>query len=80
MNLKNYACGEWVTSTEKHKHYTTLLMATKWLASSAGLDFALMCNYARTVGGPALRKMTFFERGLMLKKLALYLNERKEDL
>ena len=27
-------------------------------------------RYAREVGGPALRKLTFTERGVMLKKLA----------
>ncbi len=80
MNLKNYACGEWVTSTEKTQTlYNAINGDEVAVASSAGLDFALMCNYARTVGGTALRKMTFFERGLMLKKLALYLTERKED-
>jgi oxepin-CoA hydrolase/3-oxo-5,6-dehydrosuberyl-CoA semialdehyde dehydrogenase len=37
-----------------------------------------MAHYARTVGGKALRKMTFYERGYMLKKLALYLTEIKK--
>ena len=37
-----------------------------------------MLRYARTVGGPPLRRMTFPERGRMLKALALYLMERKE--
>ncbi|HRD54536.1 MAG TPA: phenylacetic acid degradation bifunctional protein PaaZ, partial [Flavobacteriales bacterium] len=46
--------------------------------SSGGLDFAHMLNYARTVGGPPLRKMTFPERGRMLKALALHLMERKD--
>ena len=36
-----------------------------------------MMNYARTVGGPVLRKMTFQERGLMLKALALHLHSIK---
>ena len=40
--------------------------------------FAEMMNYARKVGGPALRKMTFQERGRMLKALALHLTEKKE--
>ena len=40
-------------------------------ASSKGLDFSEMMNYARKVGGPALRKMTFQERGLMLKKTGI---------
>ncbi|MBK8847050.1 MAG: phenylacetic acid degradation bifunctional protein PaaZ [Bacteroidetes bacterium] len=78
--LSNYACGEWVTSAEKTQTlYNAINGDEVAVASSAGLDFGMMCNYARTVGGPALRKMTFFERGLMLKKLAMYLTDRKED-
>ena len=49
-----------------------------YTASSDGLDFGAMMQYARKVGGPALRKLTFQERGRMLKALALYLTERKE--
>lgn len=45
--------------------------------SSEGLDFKGMLDYARTVGGPNLRSMTFHERARMLKALALYLSERK---
>jgi oxepin-CoA hydrolase/3-oxo-5,6-dehydrosuberyl-CoA semialdehyde dehydrogenase len=47
------------------------------VADSTGLDFGAMLNYGRETGGPALRKMTFQERGRMLKALALYLTERK---
>ena len=36
-----------------------------------------MMNYAKKLGGPALRKMTFQERGLMLKALALHLHSIK---
>jgi oxepin-CoA hydrolase/3-oxo-5,6-dehydrosuberyl-CoA semialdehyde dehydrogenase len=46
------------------------------VASSAGLDFNDILNYARK-NGQALRKMTFQERGRMLKALALFLMERK---
>ncbi len=48
--------------------------------SSEGLDFKGMLDYARTVGGPKLRQMTFHERARMLKALALYLNEHKAEL
>ena len=48
-------------------------------ASSEGLDFAAMLEYARTVGGPALRRLTFHERARMLKALAQYLMERKDE-
>lgn len=48
-------------------------------ASSKGIDFGMMCDYARKTGGLSLRKMTFHERGRMLKALALYLTEKKES-
>lgn len=47
-------------------------------ASSEGLDFAAILEYGRRTGNPALRHMTFHERGRMLKALALYLLDRKE--
>ncbi|MEO6198673.1 MAG: phenylacetic acid degradation bifunctional protein PaaZ, partial [Sphingomicrobium sp.] len=47
---------------------------------SGGLDFAAMLEHARTVGGPALRRMTFHERARMLKGLGLAVMERKEEL
>ena len=47
--------------------------------SSSGLDFKAMLKYGRETGGATLRKMTFHERGRMLKSLALYLNERRKE-
>ncbi|GAA0871384.1 phenylacetic acid degradation bifunctional protein PaaZ [Gangjinia marincola] len=47
--------------------------------SVEGLDIPSILNYGREVGNKALRKMTFQERGNMLKKLALYLTKRKEE-
>jgi oxepin-CoA hydrolase/3-oxo-5,6-dehydrosuberyl-CoA semialdehyde dehydrogenase len=49
-------------------------------ASSDGLDFGAMTRYARGVGGPALRALTFHQRAALLKELAVYLNERKDRL
>jgi oxepin-CoA hydrolase/3-oxo-5,6-dehydrosuberyl-CoA semialdehyde dehydrogenase len=47
--------------------------------SSGGLDFKAMADFARSVGGPALRAMTFHARARMLKGVAKYLMERKES-
>ncbi|RMI15366.1 MAG: phenylacetic acid degradation bifunctional protein PaaZ, partial [Calditrichaeota bacterium] len=41
--------------------------------------FKGILDYARTVGGPPLRKMTFHERGRMIKQLAMYLHERRKE-
>ncbi|MEH0059933.1 phenylacetic acid degradation bifunctional protein PaaZ [Auritidibacter ignavus] len=46
--------------------------------SSAGLNFPTIVDYARNTGGPALRELTFHQRGVMLKKLGAYLNERRD--
>jgi oxepin-CoA hydrolase/3-oxo-5,6-dehydrosuberyl-CoA semialdehyde dehydrogenase len=47
--------------------------------TSDGLDFAAMLDYARRVGGPALRQLTFHQRGEMLKALAKFLTEHKRE-
>ena len=48
-------------------------------ADTEGIDLERACVFAREVGGPALRKMTFQERGRMLKRLALHLHSMKEE-
>jgi oxepin-CoA hydrolase/3-oxo-5,6-dehydrosuberyl-CoA semialdehyde dehydrogenase len=76
--LHNYALGQWVAGAGKGKTlYDAVTGEVVATASAEGLDFAAMINYARTVGGPALRKLTFQERGRMLKALAMFLSERK---
>jgi oxepin-CoA hydrolase / 3-oxo-5,6-dehydrosuberyl-CoA semialdehyde dehydrogenase len=79
MKLQNYAQGRWVEGAEEGKPLFNALTGEQIAtASSKGLDFAEMMHYARTVGGPALRKMDFQERGLMLKALALHLISQKK--
>ncbi len=78
--LHNYACGQWVAGAENGQElYNAITGDVVATASSKGLDFAKMCDYARTVGGPKLRKMTFHERGQMLKALAMHLQSKKEE-
>src|SRR5829696_1142102 len=49
-------------------------------SGSGGLDFKAMLDHARSVGGPALRRMTFHQRAWMLKDLANAIMARKEEL
>src|SRR5256714_218077 len=78
--LLNYVAGEWVEGTglctTLHHAVTGAPVAE---SSSEGIDFATMVGYARRVGGPALRKLTFHERALMLKAMAQFLTARKDD-
>ena len=78
-NYENYALGKWIKGDgEGTTLYNAINGEEIGKASSKGLDFSQMMNYARKVGGPNLRKMTFQERGLMLKALSLHLHSIKK--
>jgi oxepin-CoA hydrolase/3-oxo-5,6-dehydrosuberyl-CoA semialdehyde dehydrogenase len=80
MKLKNYVAGEWIEGEGAGAIlYNAITGDQVAEASSKGLDYKKMFEYARTVGGPALRKLTFHDRALMLKALALHLTSKKED-
>ncbi len=72
--LENYITGNWISGDDEgqplYNAVTGDMIAT---ASTMGLDFNSILEYGRTVGSPALRKMTFHDRGLMLRALALHL-------
>ena len=80
MKLENFVKDDWISGDGAGR---PLLSAvdSRPLASitSDGLDFAAMLEHARTVGGANLRKLTFHERGDMLKALAQYLMEHKKE-
>ena len=77
--FQNYILGNWENGTGVETTiYHAITGKTLGSVSSDGIDFSEVLNYGRNVGGPILRKMTFQERGRMLKALALYLMDRKE--
>ena len=79
--LENYITGKWITGDgDGQQLYNAINGEEIYAASTKGLDYKAITNYARTVGNPALRKMTFHERGNMLKALALYLREHLEKI
>lgn len=79
MKIKSYAMGKWVEGDgEGSPVYNAVTGDIYGHVSSKGLDFKGMHEYARKVGGPNLRKMTFHERGRMLKQMALHLFEKKD--
>ena len=77
--FQNYILGNWVNGDGIE---TPLFHAVSQVelgsVSSAGIDYGQVFEYGRKTGGRSLRKMTFQERGRMLKALALYLMERKD--
>ena len=76
--FQNYILGNWSNGDGVETNlYHAINGSFIGTASSAGIPFKDVLEYARK-NGPTLRKMTFQERGRMLKALALYLMERKE--
>lgn len=78
--LENYTLGRWTTGGHAPQE---LLDASTGeviaLANTEGFDFAAILDYGRRVGNPKLRRLTFHERGRMLKALAFYLDSKKEQ-
>ncbi|MEJ8817541.1 phenylacetic acid degradation bifunctional protein PaaZ [Lacibacter sp. H407] len=72
--LGNYITGHWINGDgEGQALYNAVTGEAIGSASTKGLDFKSILAYGRTVGNPALRKMTFHERGNMLKAVAIHL-------
>jgi oxepin-CoA hydrolase/3-oxo-5,6-dehydrosuberyl-CoA semialdehyde dehydrogenase len=77
QRYQNYVLGQWVDGQGAEINLYNAINGNQiGTVSSAGIDFSEVLNYGRK-HGRALRKMTFQERGRMLKALALFLMERK---
>jgi len=78
--LENYITGRWITGDGDGQQLLDAVTGQAiYAASTKGVDFASVLDYGRSVGNPALRKLTFHERGRMLRALAQYLMARKEE-
>ncbi len=72
--LGNYIEGNWIEGDgDGTLLYNAVTGETIATATTQGLDFRTMIDYARRVGNPNLRKLTFHERGRMLRALAMHL-------
>ncbi len=79
MKLGNYITGKWIEGDgDGQELYNAVNGEVVAFATTKGLDFKSILDYGRNNGSTALRKMTFQERGRMLKSLALHLLEKKE--
>lgn len=78
--LASYSCGTWFRATDEGEPLLDASTGEEVTRiSSTGLDLAAMTTYAREVGGPALRALTFHERAVALKAMAKMLGEHKDE-
>jgi oxepin-CoA hydrolase/3-oxo-5,6-dehydrosuberyl-CoA semialdehyde dehydrogenase len=79
MTLHNYIAGRWIRGDgEGQPLFDAVTGELIAHATTKGIDLGAALDHARRVGNPKLRKMTFRERGLMLRALALHLTSVKE--
>ncbi len=80
QRYQSYALGKWFDGEGVETNLFNAITGEKiGETSSVGLDYEAMLEYGRKTGGYVLRKMTFQERGRMLKSLALFLMEKKNS-
>jgi oxepin-CoA hydrolase/3-oxo-5,6-dehydrosuberyl-CoA semialdehyde dehydrogenase len=81
ITLKSYLRGEWV---EGRGEPTVLVNATTGepiaCGSTGGIDLRAALELARAEGGPALRELTFAQRGLLLKEMSAAIHDARDEL
>lgn len=79
--LRSHVCGHWHEATtgftELHDPCSEQVVAR---ASSAGIDFRAVLTHARSAGGPALRQMSFAQRGELLQAMSKALHAERDAL
>jgi 3,4-dehydroadipyl-CoA semialdehyde dehydrogenase len=79
--LASYINGSWVVGTGPAQTlYNPATEEAIAETSTEGIDFAAAVDYARTRGGPALRALTFAERGKLLQRMAKAIHDAREEL
>ncbi len=77
--LGNYINGQWITGDGDGQLLFNAVTGEPFAAATTkGIDFKNILEYGRVVGNPVLRKMTFHQRGNMLKALAIHLRSHLE--
>ncbi len=81
LQVHSFAAGAWVPPGPGARPIESALTgAVMAEAGNDALNVQAMLAYARDVGGPALRKLSFHDRARMLKALALHLREHRQAL
>ncbi|RMH23007.1 MAG: 3,4-dehydroadipyl-CoA semialdehyde dehydrogenase, partial [Acidobacteria bacterium] len=79
--IRSYVCGRWHEATSGFAPLVDPSTEEQIARlSSTGVDFAAALVHARERGGPALRRLTFAERGALLKGMSKALRSARDEL
>ena len=80
-SLRSYVGGAWTEPADEGRPVLDAVTGEEVArVSSAGIDVAAALDYGRSVGGPALRDLTFHQRAGLLKSLGQMLREHRPEL
>ncbi len=80
MKLANYVAGKWIEGQGGGVALIDPVTGEELArATSDGIDFAAALDYARTKAGPALRALTYAERGGLLRAIADVLTAKRDE-
>ncbi|MFV1875563.1 phenylacetic acid degradation bifunctional protein PaaZ [Nioella sp.] len=80
LDIRSFAAGDWIAPDDTARMIASAVTGEPMARAGSALPVQDMLDYARDVGGPALRGMTFHDRARMLKALALELGKHKQAL
>jgi oxepin-CoA hydrolase / 3-oxo-5,6-dehydrosuberyl-CoA semialdehyde dehydrogenase len=79
--LRSYVSGAWTEPSDEGRPVLDAVTGEEVTrVSSAGIDVGAALAYGRSVGGPALRALTFHQRAALLKALGLALRDHRPEL
>jgi oxepin-CoA hydrolase / 3-oxo-5,6-dehydrosuberyl-CoA semialdehyde dehydrogenase len=78
--LQSLIAGRWHGAAAAAPLHSALDNSLIYHTHAEAIDFGEAVGYARRTGVPALMALDFQQRAATLKALALYINERKEEL
>jgi oxepin-CoA hydrolase/3-oxo-5,6-dehydrosuberyl-CoA semialdehyde dehydrogenase len=80
ITLRSHLQGRWVEGGSPQILVNPATEEPLARTGSAGLDLAAALEFARRTGGPALRELTFAQRGQLLQAMADALQARRDEL
>jgi oxepin-CoA hydrolase/3-oxo-5,6-dehydrosuberyl-CoA semialdehyde dehydrogenase len=79
--VRSFVAGEWFEGQGEHVPLFDPCSEQEIArVSSRGLDFAGLLAFARDVGGPALRELSFAQRGELLAQMSKALHAQRDEL
>ena len=78
--LQSYIAGRWIGAQPAQALKSAIDGSTVAHTHADAIDFGEALDHARRVGLPAMQKTDFQQRAAMLKALAKFLGERKEEM